>query len=476
VVDRLSALDASFLYIEGPTTPMHVGGVAIFQAPPHGFDHDRLVALISARIAFVPRYRQRLKLVPGRLGNPVWVDDESFDVAYHVRRSALPRPGTDAQLRELVGRVMSRPLDRNRPLWEIYLVEGLQGGRLAVLTKTHHALVDGISAVDISQVLLDESPEPRVDDIAAWRPHREPSGAELLVGAVTDVLRSPHTVVNSVKTSISDTGRASTALAKSAGGLLSAAWSVARPPEATPLNVDIGEQRRFGMAATDLADYKHIRKVHGGTINDVVLAVVTGALREWLQLRGEVVTSRTTIRALVPVSIRDEVDRPYGNQVSSFLVDLPVGESSPLIRLSRISYDMAQHKQANQLLGAEALVGLAGFSPPTLHAAGARLASQLSRRAYNLVVTNVPGPQFPLYAAGAPMLGAYPVVPLAKGQALSIGATSYNGGMFYGLNVDRDAMPDVDELAGFIEHALAELKAADTARTRRPRAAKRAPA
>ncbi len=472
VADRLSALDASFLYIEGPTTPMHVGSVAIFQAPERGFDHDKLVALISARIAFVPRYRQRLRTIPGRLGNPVWVDDENFDVAYHVRRSALPRPGTDEQLRELVGRIMSRPLDRNRPLWEVYLVEGLQGGRVAILSKTHHALVDGVSAIDIGQVLLDVEPEPRDDKPASWRPAREPSSAELMVGAVADVLLSPKNVVGAVKNSVADTGKAGSTVAKSATGLLSAAWRVARPPETTPLNVEIGEQRRFGMASTDLEDYKAIRKAHGGTINDVVLAVVTGALREWLHLRGETVNARTTVRAMIPVSVRTDDDRVYGNRVASFLVDLPVGEPHPVLRLNRISYDMAQHKQAHQFVGAEALVGLAGFSPPTLHSIGARMASQLSRRVYNLVVTNVPGPQFPLYAAGAPMVGAYPVVPLSKGQALSIGATSYNGGMYYGLNADRDAMPDVDDLASFLVHALAELKSAPTARPRRPRAPK----
>lgn len=472
MADRLSALDASFLYLEGPTTPMHVGSVAIFQAPERGFDHDRLVALIKARIAFVPRYRQRLRKVPGRIGNPVWVDDENFDVAYHVRRSALPRPGSDQQLRELVGRIMSRPLDRNRPLWEIYLVEGLKGGRVAILSKTHHALVDGISAVDIGQVLLDVTPEPRDDAPSAWRPAREPSSAELLVGALADVVTSPKAVVGAVKSTVSDTGKASTQIARSASGLLSAAWSVARPPDLTPLNVDIGEQRRFGMADTDLDDYKAIRRAHGGTINDVVLAVVAGALREWMLLRGEPVNARTTIRAMVPVSVRTDEDRVYGNRVASFLVDLPVGEAQPVLRLNRISYDMAQHKQSNQFVGAEALVGLAGFSPPTLHNIGARMASQLSRRVYNLVITNVPGPQTPLYAAGAPMLAAYPVVPLAKGQALSVGATSYNGGMYYGLNADRDAMPDVDDLASFIVHALDELKTAPTARQRRPRAPK----
>jgi WS/DGAT/MGAT family acyltransferase len=337
-------------------------------------------------------------------------------------------------------------------------------------------MVDGVSAVDIGQVLLDREIDPKDDAPASWRPAREPSGAQLMVGAVADVLLSPRAVVGAVKNSVSDTGRAGTSLAKSATGLLSAAWSVARPTDITPLNVEIGEQRRFGMLATDLDDYKSIRKAHGGTINDVVLAVVTGALREWLQLRGETVTSRTTVRAMVPVSVRSDDEQVYGNRVASFLVDLPVGESQAVLRLNRISYDMAQYKQSSQFVGAEALVGLAGFSPPTLHSLGARMASQLSRRVYNLVITNVPGPQFRLYAAGAPMIGAYPVVPLAKGQALSVGATSYNGGMYYGLNVDRDAMPDVDELVSFLAQSLMELKLSPTARQRRPRTAKPAQA
>jgi diacylglycerol O-acyltransferase / wax synthase len=459
--DRLSPLDVSFLYFEEPTTPMHVGGVAVFKEPPGGFDHDRLVRLISARIAFVPRYRQRIRWVPGRLANPVWVDDEDFDVTYHVRRSALPRPGTDAQLDELVARVQSRPLDRSRPLWEMYLVEGLSDDRFAIITKTHHAMVDGIGAVDIGQVILDTSPDAREQPADTWRPTAEPSWVELVAGAVAETVRRPTAVVDTMRGGLSELSSTAGRVLGAASGLLAAATSVARSAPESPLNAVIGEQRRYATLALDLDDHRRIRKAHGGTVNDVVLATVAGALRAWLLTRGEKVGPATTVRALVPVSIQPEVDDGFrsGNQVASYLVDLPVGEQSAVMRLHQVSYRMQAHKDTGRAVGAEALAGLAGFSPPTLHALGARVASGLSKRWFNLVVTNVPGPQQPLYAGEARMLAAYPVVPLAKGQALSIGLTSYDGQVFYGLNADRDAMPDVAVVAQCLGDALAELLA-----------------
>ncbi|MFT6564338.1 MAG: WS/DGAT/MGAT family acyltransferase [Actinomycetes bacterium] len=436
---------------------MHVGSVAIFQPPEEGFDYDRLVSLIKGRIALVPRFRQRVRWVPGGLANPIWVDDESFDVTYHVRRSALPRPGTETQLRDLVGRVMSRPLDRSRPLWEMYLVEGLERGRFAILSKTHHAMVDGVTAVDIGQVILDMDPVPRTVSSDEWRPSREPSGAELMADAVGDLVRSPAATVETVRGGIADLHRTASAVGKHAIGIASAAMTVARSTPTSPLNVEIGEQRRYGTANAKLSDLKEIRRAHGGTVNDVVLAITAGALRSWLMTRGESVGSRATIRAMVPVSVRGEAEGRGGNRVAAFIVDLPVGEADPVVRLQRISYDMAQHKESGQMLGAEAIVAIAGFAPPTLHALGARVGSDLSKRVYNLVITNVPGPQFPLYAGGALMLAAYPVVPLAKGQAVSIGLTSYNGGVYFGLNADRDAMPDVDILAQCLHDAAEEL-------------------
>jgi diacylglycerol O-acyltransferase len=456
MADRLSPLDVSFLYMETPTTAMHVGGVATFEPPEGGFDYDRLVELISQRIALVPRYRQKVRQVPGRLANPVWVDDEDFDVTYHVRRSALPKPGTEAQLRELVGRLQSRQLDRNRPLWEIYLVEGLEGGRVAVITKTHHAMVDGVSAVDIGTVILDVTPTPREVPEDDWRPRRQPSSVALMTEAVTDLVKRPTQAIDTARGAVTDARATVGKVASVGGGILSQARLMARSAPSSPLNATIGEQRRFAMAKTDLVDYKRVRKTHGGTVNDVVLATVSGALRTWLLTRGESVTPTTTVRAMVPVSVRSEGDSG-GNRVSSYFVDLPIGEGNPVMRLHQVSFAMRGHKESGESVGADALVQLTGFAPPTIHALGARVASGFSKRLFNLVVTNVPGPQFPLYAAGARMLEMYPVVPLSKGQAVSIGLTSYDGGVFYGLNCDRDAMPDADVLAGCIEESLAEL-------------------
>lgn len=460
MTDRLSPLDVSFLYLEEPTTPMHVGGVAVFKPPRDGFDYDKLVDLIEQRLALVPRYRQKIRWVPGRLASPVWVDDAAFDIGFHVRRSALPRPGSDAQLRELIGRLMSRRLDRSRALWEMYLVEGLSGGRIAVISKTHHAMVDGISAVDLAQVILDPSPRPRPVHADGWRPSPEPSAVDLVLDAVSDLVVQPSAVVDTVRRSIDDVASTVVKVAGQFMGAFAYARTAVRPTSDSPLNAEIGEQRRYGMARTDLDDYKRVRKTHGGTVNDVVLATVAGALRSWLMTRGEPVSARTTIRAMVPVSVRSPAEHGgLGNRVSSYLVDLPVGEADPIRRLQQVSEKMNAHKEAGQSVGADVLVRLSGFAPPTLHALAARAASELSRRVFNVVVTNVPGPQFPLYAGGARMLEVFPVVPLAKGQAVSIGLTSYNGGVYYGLNADRDAMSDVDMLCQLIEESLAELVA-----------------
>jgi diacylglycerol O-acyltransferase len=456
--DRLSPLDVSFLYLESETTPMHVGGVCLLAPPRDGaFDYDRLVEIITERIALVPRFRQKIRWVPAHLGNPVWVDDAEFDVTYHVRRSALPKPGSEEQLKELTARVQSRPLDRSRPLWEIYLVEGLADGRVAIITKTHHAMVDGISALDIGAVILDLTREPRETPHEDWHAEREPSSFELVADAVTELVRRPAAIVGTARTGIADARRVASRAAGIASGFAAAVRSTARSAPDSPLNVDIGAQRRFGMARTELDDYKRVRKEHGGTVNDVVLATVTGALRTWLLTRGESVNDKV-IRAMVPVSVRTEDQQgALGNRVSSYFVDLPVGEPSPVVRLHQVSYAMSGHKDSGQSVGAEVLVAVSGFVAPTLHAMGARLAAGLSRRLFNVVVTNVPGPQVPLYAAGAEMLEVFPVVPIAKGQAVSIGLTSYNGGVYYGLNADRDAMPDIDVLAQCIEEALAEL-------------------
>ncbi len=478
--DRLTALDVSFLYLEETTTVMHVGSVMVFDAPDNGFDYERLLRHISARIAFVPRYRQRVRQVPGRLANPVWVDDERFDISYHVQRSALPRPGTTEQLRELVARIQPRQLDRHRPLWEAYLVEGLEGNRFAIITKTHQALVDGVNAVDLGQVILDESANAGTPPTDSWRPRPEPSLVELVTAAVMDTVRRPTEVVDTVRAGLGDLRSTADKVTDTVGGLLFAARTATRPAPDSPLNVEIGSHRRFGMVSTDLADYRAIRAFHakGGrrsragsragtgadsriTINDVVLATITGALRNWLLTRDATVRPTTLVRALVPVSVTVEEAAEAGTLGSSVvaqLVDLPVGEPNAVLRLQQVAYQMRAHGEGGRAVGADQIAGIGGFAPPTLHSLGARVANGLSRRVFNLVVTNVPGPQQSLYVAGARMLATYPVVPLAKGQALAIGLTSYDGGVYYGLNGDRDAMRDLEVLGTCVEDALAELR------------------
>lgn len=465
VTERLSAIDSSFLYLERPNTPRHVGSVVLFQEAPGALDHERLVRLIQDRIAFNPRYRQRLREIPGGLAHPVWVDDAKFDASYHVRRSALPAPGSLTSLYELVGRIMSRPLDRRRPLWEVYLVEGVEGRRFALFTKTHQAMINGLSAIDIAEVILDDSPTPSTQPAATWQPTPEPSDAELIVGAIGDNIQRPRAFLSRLGGSAAATMRAT---AEVMGTLKDAA----RPVEHNPLAVPIGAQRRFATVDLRLEDLKVVRKRTGGSITDVALGVVTGALRSWLFSRGIPVTALTTIRTLVPVSSAG--DDPRSSLVNAVILDLPAGEPDPVIRVQRIAFDMGRHGAETHVTGARAMTDLVGFAPATLHAVGARVGAGLAARAYSLIVTNVPGPQIPLYAGGARMLATYPVVPLGDRQALSIGITSYAGGVFIGLNADRDAMEDLDVFAEAMREALSELL--DTTRARKSRRLRVAPA
>ncbi|WP_347350245.1 wax ester/triacylglycerol synthase family O-acyltransferase [Intrasporangium sp.] len=466
--DRLTSLDASFLYLEESTTAMHVGSVMIFQPPVEGFDYDQLIRIMGRRIGAIPRFRQKVRDVPGRIANPVWVDDENFDMGYHVRRTGLPRPGSDPQLQDFVARVQARRLDRSRPLWEVYLVEGLEQGRFAIVTKTHHALIDGVHALDIAHLIVDSTRGAvgPADDQDPWEAHRPPGSLELVTEAVVDAVRRPAQVVDLVRGGVEDVLSVGRRAAESAGSMLSAlARTAARPAPESPLNAEIGTTRRWVNVATDLQDYRDVRTHLGRgayaddvTINDVILATIAGGFRTWLLNRGEAVSGSTVVRAMVPVSIYGhDPSGMYANQVMACVVNLPVGEPGASMRLHQIAFAMRQQMEGGQAVGATALANLAGFAPPTLHALGARLGSAMSRRIYNVMITNVPGPQSPLYAGEAQMLSTYPVTPLAKGQALSIGVTSYNGGVYYGLNADRDAMPDVDVLAQSIRDSLTEL-------------------
>ncbi|MCG8916127.1 wax ester/triacylglycerol synthase family O-acyltransferase [Actinokineospora sp. PR83] len=461
--DRLSALDASFLYLEDPVTPMHVGGVAVFRRPRSGFSYAQLVTLVEQRLALVPRYRQKVVGVPGHLARPVWVDDPDFDVAYHVRRSALPRPGSDEQLFDLVGRLLARPLDQNRPLWEMYLVEGLAGGHVALVTKTHQALVDGVRTIDFGQVILDAAPQaPEEHAEEPWLPRREPGGPRLLLDAVFETVRRPRELVENVRSAVTDAVATTQKVAGAVETLVSAIGIAARPAPSGPLNATVGKARLFAVARARLADLRGVRAVHGGTVNDVILTVVAGALRSWLLSRGEQITSSTVVRALVPLAVRDEVGDGtvpgmLGNQVTAQLVDLPVGEPNPFVRLHHVSHALRAHNDSVRSVAASALLRVGGFAPPTLHSLGARAAASFSQRIFNLVVTNVPGPQIPLYAGTARMTEMFPVMPLNKHQALAIGVTSYDGGVYFGLTGDRSAMSDVDVLARMLEESVEEL-------------------
>ncbi len=487
MTDRLSATDAAFLYAEDASTPMHVGGAVILQPEPGTFDYQRIVELISARLSLVPRYRQLVRFVPGRLARPVWVDDDNFDLTYHVRRSALPKPGTDAELDDLIGRLISRPLDRSRPLWEMYVIEGLSGGRIAIVNKTHHAMVDRIGAVDVAAAILDIARRPRSLPDQPWIPLPPPSDVDLVVDAIADIASRPSELFELVRQAAADVSSTVVKLAHVGVEVAETIRRTFSPAPPSVLNVTMSGQRRFATFRADLADIKAIRTAHGASVNDVILTVITGALRTWLLSRGEAVTASTMLKALVPMSVRppasadDNSDGAASLPVVSYLVDMPVAEPNPVMRLHQVSFSMGAHLESGRQVGADSLLELGRFAPPTLHALGARVAGQLSGRMYNVLVTNAPGPQVMLYAGGSPVVAMYPIAHLAKGQALAVACTSYNGGVFFGFTVDRDAIPDIEEFAEHIGDAVQELlpptepvpaartrQSAAAARTRRP--------
>jgi diacylglycerol O-acyltransferase len=466
--ERLRARDLALLTAESPTTPMHNATVEIFDPRSSGFDHHTLVELIADRLAFVPRYRQKLRWVPGNLANPVWVDDAQFDLGFHVRRSALPRPGSMDQLRELVARIVSRPLDRARPLWEVYFVEGLADGRVAVLSKAHLVLVDGAQIVDLAQVLLDRTPERRELGADDWRPGRPMTSTGLLLDAVRDSIAEPTTTLDTLR----GTGASALRTVDSTTRRLSTvvnALTNRRSAQDSPIGGTLSQQRRFATVQRSLADHRTVRDAHGGTVNDVILATIAGALRTWLMTRAESLGGLRKVRAVVPVSVHDHdlEATSLGTQIAPHFVDLPVGEPSPVVRLHQVSYSFKAHHETGRAVAADRLAGIAGFAPSTFHALGARVAAGETRRGFGLMVTNVPGPQTPLYAAGAVMEQTYPVPPLLPGHAMAIGVTSYDGHVFYGVTVDRDLVPDADTFGACLDEALDELL--DTATGSRPK-------
>src|SRR3954452_16247465 len=469
--DRLTGLDASFLALEKSGAHMHVGSVLVFEgdAPPY----EDFLAMIEGRLHQVPRYRQKLAFPPLAQARPVWIDDPHFNAGYHVRHTALPAPAGEDQLRALAGRIFSQQLDKSKPLWEMWLVDRVGEDRFGLICKTHHALVDGISGVDIMTVLFDLEPDPPERARApAWTARPAPSRAALFADALIERLEEPVDVLRSAlahpDTAGAEAGRAAAGLAAMAAAGLAGA-----PP--SPLNVHIGPHRRFAWVEADLDRFKAVKDALGGTINDVVLTVVAGALRALMHRRGRD-TGDVELKAMVPISVRADADRgALGNQVAAMYAPLPVGLPDPIERFKFVHAAMAGLKESGQAVGAQAITRLADAAAPTVLDQAARLQSR--QRFFNLTVTNVPGPQLPLYVLGRKLEAFYPQVPLVLNTVLGIAIMSYDGRVFFGLLGDYDALSDLDAVAADLDHAIGELgRAAGVPRRaqRRKRAAVRA--
>ncbi len=446
---------------------MHVASTIVFEGPAPS--HEEFRGHIATRLHLVPRFRQKLRSVPLGQGRPVWVDDPHLNLEYHVRQTALPAPGSDEQLRNLAARIFSQQLDRNKPLWELWLVEGLDDGRFAIIGKSHHALVDGVSGVDITTVLfdLDRVPQAPPAHPPRWFARPEPSDFRLLSDAMRERLTSPAEIVRGMRLALRGPRKVlhgATATSKMLG------VGIAAP--STPFNVEIGPHRRFAMVQADLAELKRAKDAHGGTVNDVILSTVAGALGNYLRARGHR-TDGLEMKAMVPVSIRAEEEHgALGNRISAMMAPLPVWCEDPVERLRIVTERMGDLKGSGQAVGAEILTRITDVAPTTIASQAARL--QPAQRFFNLVVTNVPGPQFPLYVLGRQMESIFPMVPLARRQALCVGIMSYNGQVNFGLVGDYDAMADLDSFALDLEAAILEIVEATPGAkpARRPRAAR----
>jgi WS/DGAT/MGAT family acyltransferase len=452
-MEQLSALDESFLHLETQYSQMHIGSVAIFEGPPPPYDD--LLNMVDAKLGLVPRYRQKIRFVPLNIGRPRWVDDPHFQLRYHLRHTALPSPGSEEQLRNLVGRVMAQRLDRARPLWEMWIAEGLKEGRWALISKVHHCMVDGVAGSDLLTVVLDKEREAEPPPQSDWHPRPEPNTVELLGRGVMEAA-SPAGLVRTAQDAVRAPGLYANRALEAAEGLVSMRGLMRRTPPFS-INGPIGPHRRWAWARTRLSDVKAVRGPLGGTVNDIVLTVITNGFRSLLLSRGEQVDDRV-IRTLVPVSVRTEDARGTpDNRVSAMFAELPIGIEDPLERLDSIRRQMAQLKEAKGAVAGEVLTSLSGFAPPMLLALGERAAAHLGQRNVNTVTTNVPGPQYALYAVGRRMLEAFPYVPLGGNVRVGVAIFSYDGGLNFGVTGDYDTAPDLDVLTGGIEDGLAEL-------------------
>ncbi len=429
---------------------MHVASTSIFagEAPTHAEFRDH----IASRLHLVPRFRQKLRFVPFDQSRPVWIDDPHLNLDYHVRQTALPAPGSDEQLRNLAARIFSQQLDRSKPLWELWLVEGLSGNRFAIIGKSHHALVDGVSGVDITTVLFDLDPEPAgaPEKTPPWLASPEPTDVQLLTEAWRERLTSPKEIYRGFRAAM----RGPRQVLKGVGATSKMVGAGMSAPDSV-FNVEIGPHRRFQMTQTDLGDLKRVKDAHGGTVNDVILSIVAGGIGRYMRARGHD-TDGLELRAMVPVSVRAaEEHGALGNRISAMMAPLPVWCEDPVERLQLMTNEMGDLKASGQAVGAEIITKLTDFAPSTIASQAARL--QPAQRFFNLVVTNVPGPQFPLYVLGRKMESIFPMVPLARRQALCVGIMSYNGQVNFGLIGDYDAMADLDSFALDLEAATVEV-------------------
>jgi WS/DGAT/MGAT family acyltransferase len=461
-MEWMSAIDSSFLHIENAATPMHIGGVSIFAGPAPPFEELR--EMVAGKLALVPRYRQKVRFVPLGAGMPVWIDDPHFSLHYHLRHSALPAPGSDEQMRQMAARVFSQHLDRNKPLWELWMVEGLAGGRWALLSKVHHCMVDGVAATDLMSVMFSDT--TAVTPPRPWAPAPEPSAVEVLAQTLTrraspegqlealrGVLRAPRTTLQT--------------LLEFARATLAAGPSM-RPVGASSLIGAIGPHRRWSWADVRLADVKAVRAQFGGTVNDVVLTLITNGFRELLDARGEESPPARVVRTMVPVSVRRRGERGvYNNRVSAVFVALPVGLADPLERLARIRAEMDDVKDTKQAVAGDVLSSLSGYAPPLLLALGSRLVTLSPRLNMHTATTNVPGPQEPVQTLGRRMLESYPFVPVVGSVRIVVAIFSYDGGLYFGVTGDYDGAPDVDVLTEGIAAGMRRLLALAEKRARR---------
>ncbi len=459
-MEWMSALDASFLHLENGVTPMHIGGVSIFEGPAPAFDDLR--AMVAAKLDLVPRYRQKVRFVPLAAGSPAWIDDPHFSLDYHLRRTAIPAPGSELELRQMASRVFSGHLDRDKPLWELWVVEGLSEGRWALLSKVHHCMVDGVAATDLMSLMFSDTTS--LSSTRPWAPAPEPSWLEVLLRALVH-RASPAGQLETLERGLR-TPRATLRSVAELTLALASAGRRLRPIAPSSLTGPIGPHRRWSWAAVRLSEVKAVRTALGGTVNDVVLTLITNGFRELLARRGEELASDRVVRTMVPVSVRRRGEKGvYNNRVSAVFADLPVGREDPAARLAQIRAEMDGIKDSRQAVAGDVLASLSGFAPPLLLALGSRLVTLSPRLNMHTATTNVPGPQEPVQTLGRRMLESYPFVPVVGSIRIVVAIFSYDGGLYFGVTGDYDGAPDIDVLTAGIERGMSDLLALCPART-----------